>query len=154
MKLAVVAVGRLKEKFWREAEEEYRKRILPHASLFVEEVAEEADTGDVSRILATEGGRIAARLRERDYVIALDAGGRSFSSPAFAEKLADMAVFGHGRIVFIIGGSRGLAEDILKRANLRLSFSDFTFPHQMMRIILLEQVYRAFSIMAGAKYHK
>ena len=154
MKLAVIAVGRLKERFWREAEEEYRKRLLPHASLSVEEVRDEPDTGPAARVLAAEGARIAERLQERDYVIALDIDGSRLSSELFAKKVAAVAGMGHSRIVFIIGGSRGLAPDVLRRSHLRLSFSDFTFPHQMMRIILLEQVYRAFTIMAGTKYHK
>lgn len=154
MQIVILGVGKLKERYWREAEAEYRKRLSPHASCVVEEVADEADTADATRGLRAEGDRILARLRDRDYVIALDIVGKKMTSEQFADHLATVAGQGHGRYVFLIGGSHGLAHDVLQRAQLRLSFSDFTFPHQMMRIILLEQMYRAFRIQAGHPYHK
>lgn len=150
----ILTVGKLKERYWREAEEEYRKRLLAHASCLVEAVQDEPDQGAAERIRETEAGRLLAKLRERDHVIALDSRGKKMTSQHFSEYLGLMSARGYGRYVFVIGGSRGLAPSVLERADLTLSFSDFTFPHQLMRVILLEQIYRAFRIQTGAPYHK
>ncbi len=150
----ILTVGKLKERYWREAEEEYRKRLLAHASCLVEAVQDEPDQGAADRIRETEAGRLLAKLRERDHVIALDSRGEKMTSQRFSEYLGLVYARGYGRYVFVIGGSRGLASSVLERADLTLSFSDFTFPHQLMRVILLEQIYRAFRIQTGAPYHK
>ncbi len=153
MQIVILSVGKLKEKFWREAEAEYKKRLQSFASLSLEEVSDEA--GDqVGRIKAVEAARVLDRIRDRDFVIALDAKGTKFTSQAFARYLEDVFTKGASRYVLVIGGSHGLDASVLSRADLILSFSDFTFPHQLMRIILLEQLYRAFQIMRGTKYHK
>ncbi len=154
MQIVILTVGKLKERYWREAEEEYRKRLLAHASCLVEAVQDEPDQGAAERIRETEAGRLLAKLRERDHVIALDSRGKKMTSQHFSEYLGLMSARGYGRYVFVIGGSRGLAPSVLERADLTLSFSDFTFPHQLMRVILLEQIYRAFRIQTGAPYHK
>ncbi len=154
MQIVVLTVGKLKERHWREAEEEYRKRILSHASCVVEEVQDEPDQGAAERIRETEAVRLLAKLRERDHVVALDSRGRKMTSQGFSAYLDAVSAQGCGRYVFVIGGSRGLASSVLDRADLTLSFSEFTFPHQLMRIILLEQIYRAFRIQTGAPYHK
>lgn len=153
MQILVLSVGKLKEKYWREAEAEYIKRLQASASLSVEEVADEPGE-QAERVKVAEASRVLSKIRERDLVIALDARGKKFTSPAFAEQLSELQKSGAGRYVFVIGGSHGLSPDVLNRANLILSFSDFTFPHQLMRIILLEQLYRAFRIQSGAPYHK
>lgn len=154
MQFVVVAVGRLKERYWVDAVEEYRKRITPYASCVLEEVADEPDHLPLETVKQIEGRRIITKLRERDYVIALDVQGKRMSSEVFADHLSIIRDQGYGRYVFVIGGSLGLDEHLLQRANLRLSFSEFTFPHQLMRVILLEQMYRALRIQVGAPYHK
>lgn len=154
MQIVVLAVGKLKERHWREAEEEYRKRLLGYASLSVEEVAAEPDEGSPDAILAKEGRRLLARVRDRDCLVALERTGRRLDSEAFADCLRACADAGCGRWVFVVGGSRGLCEEVLARAQMRLSFSDLTFPHQLARILLLEQIYRAFTIWRGTPYHK
>ncbi len=154
MKLVIIAVGRLKESFWREAAEEYKKRISPHASCVIEEVTDEPDIGPSHIVKQVEAKRIVTKLKDRDYIVALDVAGRRMSTEAFADHVKGVQAEGYGRYVFIIGGSVGLDDSVLHRADLRLSFSDFTFPHQLMRVILLEQLYRAFRIHTGAPYHK
>ena len=154
MQIVILTVGKLKERYWREAEAEYRKRLLAHASCLVETVQDEPDQVGVDRCRETEAGRLLAKLRERDHVIALDSRGKKMTSLGFSEYLRNVSAEGYGRYVFVIGGSRGLASSVLDRADHTLSFSDFTFPHQLMRIILLEQIYRAFRIQTGAPYHK
>ena len=153
MQIVILSVGKLKEKFWREAEAEYKKRLQSFASLSLEEVPDEA--GDqVDRVKALEAAHVLERLRDRDFVVALDAKGKKFTSEEFARYIEGVFFKGASRYVLVIGGSHGLDASVLSRADLLLSFSDFTFPHQLMRIILLEQLYRAFQIMRGTKYHK
>lgn len=154
LQIVVLAVGRLKERYWREAEAEYRKRLQAFAVVSVEEVPDGPDGGDPGKTARLEGDRLLARIRERDGVIALDRAGRRFTSEAFAAEWVALSSRGYGRVVFVIGGPYGLSPAVLRRADLRLSFSDFTFPHQLMRVILLEQVYRAQTILAGPPYHK
>ena len=153
MQIVILAVGKLKERYFREAEAEYKKRLQAFASLFLEEVTDEPG-GQTARVKATEGTRLLDRIKDRDVVIALDARGKKFTSEAFAEHLDGLFTSGASRYVLVIGGSHGLDERVLARADLLLSFSDFTFPHQLMRVILLEQLYRAFQIMRGSPYHK
>lgn len=149
MNIYIVCVGKLKEKYWQDACGEYIKRLTRFCKLQITELAESKsdDKNEESR-------EILAKLPKGAYVIALDVGGKRFSSEAMADKFAGLAVDGISDICFIIGGSNGFNDDVRRAADLRLSFSDFTFPHQLMRVILLEQVYRCFKINAGEKYHK
>ncbi len=159
MKIDIVCVGKIKEKFFTQALEEYRKRLSAYCDLSVIEVKDEntpdnASAAVVDGILKTEGERLMSKLREDAYVIALDIDGKSLSSEEFAGKLSSLMTYGSSRISFVIGGSLGLHGSIKDRADLRLSFSKMTFPHQLMRVILAEQIYRAFRIMKGQPYHK
>ncbi|KUO95498.1 23S rRNA (pseudouridine(1915)-N(3))-methyltransferase RlmH [Ferroacidibacillus organovorans] len=154
MQIVLLAVGKIKERYWRDAEAEYRKRLSPYASVQVIEVADEADGKEIDRALEAEGARLLSQLRERDYVVALAIEGEAVTSPQLATRLENVIARGAGRYVFVIGGSNGLSPAVLKRADWHLSFSQFTFPHQMMRTMLLEQIYRAFRINQGAAYHK
>ena len=159
MNLNILCVGRIKEQFLKDAVAEYSKRLSKYVKLTITEVPDEKDPQNASeavkqRIIDTESGRLADKLPERSYVIALAINGKKLSSEAFAEKINDIGVSGNGSITFIIGGSLGLSDELLKRADMRLSFSDMTFPHQLMRVILLEQVYRAYKIINNEPYHK
>ena len=158
----IVAVGRLREKFWQEAEAEYRKRLGAYTTrLEMVEVADEptpddASTAQEEAIRQREAERILSRLGEREYVIALDGSrGKAFTSAAFAGHLERLsAEEGRSALAFVIGGSLGLHGSVLERADLAVTFGAFTFPHQIMRVLLLEQVYRAFKIQRGEPYHK
>jgi 23S rRNA (pseudouridine1915-N3)-methyltransferase len=157
----IVAVGRLRERHWLDAEAEYRKRLTSYtAKLTVAEVADEPTPDDASlaqeeTIRQKEGERLLTHIGPRDYVIALDRSGRSFDSPGFAAHLDRItAEEGASTLTFIIGGSLGLNAPVLDRADLILSFGAFTYPHQLMRVILLEQFYRAAKIQRGEPYHK
>ena len=151
MKITILCVGKIKEKYFRDAMAEYQKRLLAYCELSVIEVADEADSDTA---VATEGKRLLEKLPERAYVIALAINGKKLGSEGFSEKLNDLMVSGNSHFVFIIGGSFGLSDEVLKKADYKLSFSDMTFPHQLMRVILLEQIYRAFRIMRHEPYHK
>ncbi|HPU35904.1 MAG TPA: 23S rRNA (pseudouridine(1915)-N(3))-methyltransferase RlmH [Bacillota bacterium] len=157
--ITVLAVGRLKERYLVEGTAEYLKRLAPYARVDVVEV-EEAGFGESpapsvqERIKEKEGERLLKRMRPGTFLIALDIKGEVCSSEQMAGVLGRLALEGRGDITFVIGGSLGLSRNILNRANLRLSFSKFTFPHQLMRLILLEQLYRWFKIMKGEPYHK
>ncbi|WP_018131042.1 23S rRNA (pseudouridine(1915)-N(3))-methyltransferase RlmH [Effusibacillus pohliae] len=159
MNITVVAVGKLKEKYWVLANQEYEKRLSAYAKVKIVEVADEPTPDNPSAaqaeaIKAKEAVRILAQIKERDYVVALAIEGQAFTSEAWAEYFGRTASQGYSSFVFVIGGSLGLHRSVLERANLQLSFSKFTFPHQMMRVILLEQIYRGFRILRGEKYHK
>ncbi len=151
MKITILCVGRIKEKFYRDAVDEYKKRLSAYTELVITEVADEAD-GDTA--VANEGKKIIEKLPERAYVIALTIDGKKFDSVGLSNKINDLMVSGHSHIVFIIGGSSGLSDEVIQKSDMRLSFSDMTFPHQLMRVILLEQVYRSFRIMRNEPYHK
>ncbi len=155
---SIIAVGKLKEKYWREAAAEYLKRLQPYARITITELQDEplpaqASPAEVAAIKEKEGQRILAATGDGHYVIALDPAGEHISSEGLAIAFDSLAVRGHSRITFIIGGAAGLAPSVIKRADRRLSFSDLTFTHQMIRIFLLEQIYRAFKIWRGEKYH-
>lgn len=159
MKITVITVGKLKEKFFREAVAEYEKRLGRYCRLEIRETADEktpdgASETERERILQKEGERIERLLPDGAYVVTLEIEGRKFTSEAFAGEIGRLGVNGVGQIVFVIGGSLGLHNSIKKRADLAVSFSDMTFPHQLMRVILLEQIYRAFRIINGEPYHK
>ncbi|KAI4447461.1 Ribosomal RNA large subunit methyltransferase H [Eubacterium plexicaudatum ASF492] len=159
MKITIVAVGKIKEKFYREAVAEFQKRLNRYVKLEIIEVADEKTPEEASErekeiILEQEGARILKHIRSDTYVIALAIEGKMSDSIAFSEKIRLLGVNGTGHLVFIIGGSLGLADDVLKRADLKLSFSRMTFPHQLMRVILLEQIYRSYRIINHEPYHK
>lgn len=159
MKITVIAVGKVKEKFFREAVAEYEKRLGRYCKLEIREAADERTPDGASetqreQILLREGERILRFLPEDACVVTLEIEGRKFTSEAFAGEIERLGVSGVGHIVFVIGGSLGLHNTIKRRADLAVSFSDMTFPHQLMRVVLLEQIYRAFRIINGEPYHK
>ena len=159
MNIKVIAVGKLKEKYLKEAVLEYAKRLSKYCRLKIVEITDEKlpENRRVSEekiAKGKEGQRILKHIHSNMYVIALDVKGRELSSDGFSEFIEDLSIRGKSNIAFVIGGSLGLSEDVLKRADYRLSFSSMTFPHQLMRVILLEQVYRGFRIIKGEPYHK
>lgn len=159
MQINILTVGKLKEKYWVGAVEEYKKRLSSYAKVNIVEVPDEptpdnASAAQEEQIKRKEGERLLAKVGDRDYVIALAIEGKSITSEEFAEQLDKMAGQGYSTFTFVIGGSLGLHEMVMKRANYGLSFSKFTFPHQMVRAILVEQVYRAMRILRGEPYHK
>ncbi|WP_124728568.1 23S rRNA (pseudouridine(1915)-N(3))-methyltransferase RlmH [Staphylospora marina] len=158
MNIRIVAVGKLKEKYLKAACDEYLKRLGAYARVEVIEVPEEKEDpvhdADIRRLLAKEGERILRHLPEGTRVITLEVDGKSLSSEQFAERLDRLATYGDSRIAFVIGGSHGLSDDVRKRSDFALSFSAMTFPHQLIRVFLLEQIYRAFKINRGETYHK
>ena len=159
MNINIVCVGKLKEKFMSQAADEYIKRLSRFAKVKVTELPDEPAPEKMSAaeemsVLKKEGDRILEKISPADYVIALCVEGKQMSSEKLAEHIANCMLSGASTITFVIGGSLGLSDDVKKRAALRLSFSLMTFPHQLMRVILLEQVYRAFKINANESYHK
>ena len=159
MRIAIACVGRLKERYWKDAAAEYVKRLSRYAQAEVLEVDDEPAPerySDAQRTaaVAREGERLLNQIQPRDFVIALCVDGKRLTSEGFAAELDDWMGRGASRIVFIIGGSLGLSPAVLDRANARISLSDMTFPHQLARVLLLEQVYRAFKILNNETYHK
>lgn len=159
MKISVVSVGKIKEKFFVDAIGEYSKRLSKYCKLDLIEVADEKAPENLSakeevQIKDKEGERILAKVPDSAYVICLAIEGKQLTSEGLSEKMAELALGGDSHIVFIIGGSLGTSQNVLKRADFKLSFSPMTFPHQLMKVILLEQVYRGFRIMKGEPYHK
>ena len=159
MKITVIAVGKIKEKFYTDAIAEYSKRLSRYCRLEVIQVADEktpdgASEAQERQIKEKEGSRILAQIKDGAYVIALAVQGTMLSSEQLAGKLNRLGVDGQSQIVLIIGGSLGLSDEVLKRADYHLSFSPMTFPHQLMRVILLEQIYRSYRIISGEPYHK
>ncbi|MGN0166466.1 MAG: 23S rRNA (pseudouridine(1915)-N(3))-methyltransferase RlmH [Acetatifactor sp.] len=159
MKITVICVGKVKERFYRDALAEYEKRLSRYCKLEFIEVADEktpdgAGTNLEEQIKEKEAQRILERLREDMFVCTLEIEGKSFSSEGLAGWLEKLTVSGTSHIAFVIGGSLGLHESVKQRSNMALSFSDMTFPHQLMRVILLEQIYRCFRIINGEPYHK
>ena len=159
MKIEVLAVGKIKEKYFTGAIAEYAKRLSRYCKLEIVEVQDEKTPdkapGAINRqIREKEGERLLAHVKEDAYVIALAIQGEELSSEQLARKLKQLTLNGKSHIIFIIGGSLGLSETVLRRADYQLSFSPMTFPHQLMRVILLEQIYRTFKMNAGEPYHK
>lgn len=154
----IVCVGGLKERYWRDACAEYCKRLTSWAKLRIVEISEQRCTNpspaQIESALDTEGERILASFPEHSFVIALCIEGKRFDSEKLAEKISDVMLSGHSHITFIIGGSFGLSQSVKARADLKFSMSDLTFPHQLARVMLIEQIYRAMSINMGGKYHK
>lgn len=159
MKVRILTVGKLKEDFAKEGVKEYTKRLSKFAQIEIVEVDDEktkenASDNELNLVKDKEGEKLLARIAEKDYVIALAINGNTYDSVAFSKHLSELMNTGNSTIDFVIGGSVGLSDKVLKRANEKLSFSDFTFPHQLMRVILLEQIFRAFKIAKNEPYHK
>lgn len=150
MYIKILCVGKLKEKYWNEASGEYIKRLGSYCRIMIDEIRE-SKTDDVNE----EGRNLLNKIDAGEYVITLEIKGKRLSSEDLADKIETL--MGDGRtkgIVFVIGGSEGLSEEVMQRSDFALSFSDMTFPHQMMRVILLEQIYRSFRIIRNEPYHK
>lgn len=159
MKITIITVGKLKEKYLKDAIAEYSKRLSKYCKLEIIEVADEKTPEHASEVVeeairAKEAERILRYVKEDAYVITLEIGGKQFSSEEFAEKIEKLGVQGTSHIIFIIGGSIGLGKDVLTKSDYALSFSKMTFPHQLMRVILLEQIYRCYRINSNEPYHK
>lgn len=159
MKIKVITVGKLKEKYLKEGIAEYSKRLSRFTKLELIELPDEktpdrASQAENEQILQKEAARIMGKIADRDYVIALAIEGKQFPSEAFSQLLSDVTVRGYSDIAFIIGGSLGLAPVVKKRADLLMSFGQLTLPHQLMKLVLVEQIYRAFMIQQGSPYHK
>lgn len=159
MKITVITVGKIKEKYLRDAISEYSKRLSRYCRLEMIEVADEKTPDQASEtveenIRTKEGERLLKHIRDDMYVITLEIGGKMLSSEEFAEKIEQLGIQGKSSIAFVIGGSIGLGQEVLKRSDYALSFSKMTYPHQLMRVILLEQVYRGYRIINGEPYHK
>ncbi|MDQ1000046.1 23S rRNA (pseudouridine1915-N3)-methyltransferase [Neobacillus niacini] len=159
MNISIVTVGKLKEKYLKMGIDEYLKRLNAYAKVEVIEVAdekapEELSESEMVQVKQKEGERILAKISQDTYVIALAINGKMQSSEELAHILDKLATYGKSKIAFIIGGSLGLSDEVLKRSNEQLSFSKMTFPHQLMKLILVEQIYRAYRINRGEPYHK
>ena len=159
MKIKIVTVGKLKEKYLKDGIAEYTKRISRFAKLEMIELTDEKTPDKASeienqKILETEGARILSKIGERDFVLVLAIEGKTFSSEEFSKQLEEAYIKGYSTLTFIIGGSLGLAPSVKNRANLSVSFGRLTLPHQLMRLVLVEQIYRAFTIQQGSPYHK
>ena len=159
MKITLITVGKIKEKYLKDAIAEYSKRLSRYCKLEIIEAADEKTPDQAGEtveenIRNKEGERILKHIRDDMYVITLEIGGKMLSSEELAQKIETLGVQGESSIAFVIGGSIGLGKEVLKRSDYALSFSKMTFPHQLMRVILLEQVYRSYRIMCGEPYHK
>ena len=159
MKIRFLTVGKCKEPYYRDAASEYLKRLSRFAEVTVQEVQDEKTTDGASeteneRVKALEGARLLKLVRDRDYVVALAINRKTFDSEGMAERLQNLMTEGKSDLVFVIGGSLGLSKEVLLRADEKWSYSRLTFPHMLMRVIALEQLYRSFKILAGEPYHK
>lgn len=159
MKIDIIAVGKVKEKFYREAIDEFAKRLSKYCKLQIIEVADEKTPDGASeaveeQIKAKEAERILKNVKDEAFVFTLEILGKKYNSVEFANRMNSLGVQGKSHIQFVIGGSLGLHNSVSARSDAKISFSDMTFPHQLMRVILLEQVYRGFRIIAGEPYHK
>lgn len=159
MNISIITVGKLKEKYLKLAIDEYSKRLSRYCKLDIIELQDEKTPDNASgkeeeQIRDKEGKLILSRLKDNAYVVAMDLKGNNLSSEEFSEFISNCGVMGNSNITFIIGGSLGLSEEVRARANYKLCFSKMTFPHQLFRVMLLEQIYRGFRIMKGEPYHK
>lgn len=148
--IKIICVGKIKEKFYRDAIDEYCKRLSKYTKLDIIEVMDESN---MEKALSVEASRISKHIKDNDYVITLEIDGNMIASTELASKISKIFI-NYSNIIFIIGGSYGLADEIKKRSNYALSFSKMTFPHQLFRVVLLEQIYRSFKINNNENYHK
>lgn len=159
MKITILCVGKVKEKFYRDAIDEFAKRLSRYCKLEIIEVTDEktdeqASETEIRIVKEKEGERLLKNMKEDAYVITLCIDGKQLDSEGFSEKIEKLGIQGVSHICFVIGGSLGLSDKVVKRADFKLSFSPMTFPHQLMRVILLEQIYRGYRIMNHEPYHK
>jgi 23S rRNA (pseudouridine1915-N3)-methyltransferase len=159
MYIQIIAVGKLKERYWTDGIAEYMKRLGPYAKVSITEVADEKAPDHMSeaeeeQVKTKEGERILAQIKSEAFVFVLAIEGAAWSSEQIAERIEELGVRGRSQLTFVIGGSNGVSPAVLKRADQLLSFGRITYPHQLMRVILVEQIYRAFKIMRGEPYHK
>ena len=158
MKIIVVCAGKLKEKYLRDGVAEYEKRLRPYADLRTIEIIEERmkdrpSLAEKEEVLRREGERLSSQIPQRAYLIVLDVGGEEMSSEKFSARIDRLILMGESHIAFLIGGPFGLSDELRQRADLRLSFSQFTLPHQLIRLFLMEQIYRSFKISRHEPYH-
>ncbi len=159
MNITLIALGKLKEKYMRDFSEEYQKRLSPYCKLNIIELTpqklpENPSPGEINNALEAEARQIKAKIPSGAYVFSMCVEGKQMPSEAFSRKLSKLAVDGKSGMVFILGSSFGLSDEIKKLSDEKFSLSEMTFPHQMARVMLLEQLYRAFQISSGGKYHK
>lgn len=159
VKVSLYVVGKIKEKFFTDAINEYSKRLSAYCNLNIVEVADEmtkdgASAKEIAEVKASEGKKLLAKIPQDAYVCALCIDGKMLDSEEIADKILSKPLMQHSHIAFVIGGSLGLSDEVISRADIKLSFGKVTYPHQLMRVILLEQVYRGFKIKSGEPYHK
>lgn len=160
MLIKIVAVGKIKEKFYKDSIAEYEKRMTSYNKVEIVEVPDEKapeslSEKEIDQVKTAEGERILAKIKDDSFVVTLEINGKALDSIKFASLIQDEMLDGFGRdMVFVIGGSNGLGANVLKRSNYRLSFGKMTYPHQLMRVILMEQIYRAYRIINKEPYHK
>ena len=159
MNIQIICIGKLKEKYWTDAVAEYMKRLSGYATVKIVELKEarlpdKAGPAEEEKVKAEEGREILKSIKDGTYVVTLEIQGKQLSSEELASKIEGLGIEGKSDVAFVIGGSLGLSAEVSKRADFKLSFSKMTFPHQMMRVVLLEQVYRSFKIMRHEAYHK
>lgn len=158
MNVKIITIGNIKENFIKDGINEFKKRIKPYASLEEIELKEtlitDENTSNIEKALDDEADKILSKISNRDYVIVLDINGKQYDSVDFSKKLEELKIDGYNDFAYVIGSSYGLSEKIKNRADLKLSFSKFTFPHQLMRLILFEQIYRWIKISKNEPYHK
>ncbi|MBD5402272.1 23S rRNA (pseudouridine(1915)-N(3))-methyltransferase RlmH [bacterium] len=156
MKIKIIALGKIKEKFLKEGIDEFLKRLTPYASVSILELSpiEIKDENLTEKVLLEEGEKILSNIKPLDFVITMEINGKQFSSEEFASKIEDLTNDGVQEIVFVIGSSCGIGKNVSARADLKMSMSKMTFLHQFARLILVEQIYRAFKIIKGETYHK
>ena len=159
MNIQIICIGKLKEKYWTDAIKEYSKRLSRFCSLEITELKESllpanASPADEEKVKLEEGREILKAIKDGTYVITLEIKGKALTSEELAAKIDDLGITGRSSVAFVIGGSLGLSPEVSQRADFKLSFSRMTFPHQMMRVILLEQIYRSFKINRHEAYHK
>lgn len=159
MKITIISVGKIKEKFFTDAIKEYTKRLSKYCKLTEEVILDErADESfsqmEIEQVKLKEGTKILSKVKANTYLFVLDINGQQLRSEELAQKINNLGIDGNSDLTFVIGGSNGLSNEVLTRADFKLSFSKMTFPHQLFKVILLEQIYRAFKINAGETYHK
>lgn len=151
--IKILCVGKIKEKFFTEGICEYQKRIDAYTKFSIVEV-KEVNTLDINKNITEEGRNLLSKISEDEFVITLEIKGKMIDSVELARLIEEKMTYGFSKITFVIGGSNGLSSEVIKRSNYHLSFSEFTFPHQLMRLVLIEQIYRALTIINNKEYHK
>jgi len=159
MNITIICVGKLKETYWKDAQQEYLKRLKRFAKIHLIEVMDESSSitnsdADKTSLIVKEGQRILNKIPANAYVIVMDVNGKKMSSEQFAKQMSDIGIYHASHICFVVGGSLGVSSEVKKISHLKLSFSEMTFPHQLFRVILLEQIYRCFKINHNEAYHK